>query len=208
MSAKLVLFDEAAHAKLVRGVTILASAVKVTLGPKARTVVLQRSWGPPTIINSGVVVAREIELEDPVENMGAQMVREVAARTSEVAGDGTTTATVLAEAIVLEGMKYVAAAMNPMDLKRGVDSAVQALVERLRALARPCASETEIAQVATISANNDSTIGALIAEAMQKVGRDGVISVEDGSGLESELEVVEGMRFDRGFLSPLFRERP
>jgi chaperonin GroEL len=208
MAAKLVLFDEAAHAKIVRGVSTLAGAVKITLGPKARTVVLQRSYGPPTIINSGVIVAREIELEDPFENMGAQMVREVAARTSEIAGDGTTTATVLAEAIVLEGMKYVAAGMNPMDLKRGVDRAVEAVVARLHEMVRPCVEATEIAQVATISANNDATIGELIAGAMQKVGKDGVITVEDGSGLASELEVVEGMQFDRGFLSPYFVNVP
>ncbi|MFO1197052.1 MAG: chaperonin GroEL [Burkholderiaceae bacterium] len=208
MASKLVLFDDAAHAKIIRGVSTLASAVKVTLGPKARTVVLQRSFGPPTIINSGVIVAREIELEDPFENMGAQMVREVAAKTSEVAGDGTTTATVLAESIVLEGMKYVAAGMNPMDLKRGVDLAVEAVVAKLKSDARPCASRTEIAQVATISANNDATIGALIARAMEKVGKDGVITIEDGSGLESELDVVEGMQFDRGYLSPYFVNVP
>ena len=204
MAAKLVLFDDEAHAKIVRGVGVLAKAVRVTLGPKARTVVLQRPYGPPTIINSGVIVAREIELEDPFENMGAQMVREVASKTSEVAGDGTTTATVLAQAIILEGMKYVAAGMNPMDLKRGVDLAVQAVVAELERLARPCGTRTEIAQVGTISANNDATIGELIAEAMEKVGKDGVITVEDGSGLQSELEVVEGMRFDRGYLSPYF----
>jgi len=208
MAAKLVLFDEDAHAKLMRGVAVLANAVKVTLGPKARTVVLQRAFGPPTIINSGVIVAREIELEDPFENMGAQMVREVASRTSEVAGDGTTTAMVLAQAIVLEGMKYVAAGMNPMDLKRGVDQAVEAVVAELERLARPCATRTEIAQVATISANNDATIGELIADAMEKVGKDGVITVEDGSGMKSELEVVEGMRFDRGYLSPYFVNVP
>ncbi len=204
MVAKTVLFDESAHAKILRGVGVLADAVRVTLGPKARTVVLQSSFGPPTIINSGVIVAREIELEDPFENMGAQMVREVASRTSEVAGDGTTTATVLAQSIVLEGMKYVAAGMNPMDLKRGVDLAVQAVIAELERLAKPCATRTEIAQVATISANNDATIGELIADAMGKVGKDGVITVEDGSGLQSELEVVEGMRFDRGYLSPYF----
>ncbi len=208
MPAKLVIFDEDAHARMVRGVSTLARAVKVTLGPKARTVVLQRSFGPPTIINSGVIVAREIELEDPFENMGAQMVREVASKTSQVAGDGTTTATVLAEAIVLEGMKYVAAGMNPMDLKRGVDLAVEAVVAHLKGAARPCDSQTAIAQVATISANNDAAIGELIASAMAKVGKDGVITVEDGSGLASELEVVEGMQFDRGFLSPYFINVP
>jgi chaperonin GroEL len=208
MPAKLILFDDAAHAKLVRGVSTLANAVKVTLGPKARTVVLQRPYGPPTIINSGVIVAREIELEDPFENMGAQMVREVASKTSEVAGDGTTTATLLAEAIILEGMKFVAAGMNPMDLKRGVDCAVQAVVDALKAAARPCSTRTGIAQVATISANSDATIGDLIANAMEKVGKDGVITVEDGSGLESELDVVEGMQFDRGYLSPYFINVP
>jgi chaperonin GroEL len=208
MAAKMVLFGDEAHAKIVRGVATLANAVRVTLGPKARTVVLERSFGPPTVINSGVVVAKEIELEDPFENMGAQMVREVASRTSEVAGDGTTTATVLAQSIVLEGMKYVAAGMNPMDLKRGIDRAVDALVEALRQAAKPCASSTEIAQVGTISANNDATIGELIADAMGKVGKDGVITVEDGSGLKSELEVVEGMQFDRGYLSPYFVNVP
>ncbi len=208
MAAKLVLFDDEAHAKIIRGVATLANAVKVTLGPKARTVVLQRDFGPPTIINSGVIVAREIELEDPFENMGAQMVREVASKTSEVAGDGTTTATVLAQAIVLEGMKYIAGGLNPMDLKRGVDRAVEAVIAELKRSARPCGTRTEIAQVATISANNDTTIGEMIANAMEKVGKDGVITVEDGSGLASELDVVEGMRFDRGYLSPYFINVP
>jgi chaperonin GroEL len=204
MPARIVLFDDDAHAKIVRGVTTLADAVKVTLGPKARTVVLENSFGPPTIINSGVIVAREIELEDPFENMGAQMVRQVAAKTSEIAGDGTTTATILAQGIVLEGMKHVAAGLNPMDLKRGVDLAVEAVIEALKQLARPCSTQKEIAQVGTISANNDVSIGQLIADAMEKVGKDGVITVEDGSGLASELEVVEGMQFDRGYLSPYF----
>jgi chaperonin GroEL len=167
-------------------------------------VVLENSFGPPTIINSGVIVAREIELEDPFENMGAQMVRQVAAKTSEIAGDGTTTATILAQGIVLEGMKHVAAGLNPMDLKRGVDLAVEAVIEALKQLARPCSTQKEIAQVGTISANNDVSIGQLIADAMEKVGKDGVITVEDGSGLASELEVVEGMQFDRGYLSPYF----
>ncbi|HET7365163.1 MAG TPA: chaperonin GroEL [Burkholderiales bacterium] len=183
---------------------ILADAVRVTLGPKARTVVLERSYGAPTVINSGVVVAKEVELEDHFENMGAQMVREVAAKTSEVAGDGTTTATLLAASIVNEGMKYVVAGMNPMDLKRGIDRAVEALAERLKSLAKPCASRTEIAQVAAISANNDASIGDMVAEAMSKVGREGVITVEDGKGLANELEVVEGTQFDRGYLSPYF----
>jgi chaperonin GroEL len=204
MTAKQVIFHEEAHAKIVRGVAVLVNAVKVTLGPKARTVVLERSFGPPIIINSGVVVAREIELKDRFENMGAQMVREVAAKTSEVAGDGTTTAMVLAQAIVLEGMKYVAAGMNPMDLKRGIDKATEAVVAELKRLSLPCSGRNEIMQVATISANSDSSIGEIVANAMEKVGKDGVITVEDGRGLASELELVEGMQFDRGFLSPYF----
>jgi len=208
MPAKQLLFGEAAHAKLVKGMNTLADAVRVTLGPKARTVVLERSWGAPTVINSGVIVAKEIELEDRFENMGAQMVREVAARTAEIAGDGTTTATLLAAGIVTEGMKYVAAGMNPMDLKRGIDKAVEAVVEELKRMAKPCATRTEIAQVGSISANNDPSIGEMIAEAMEKVGREGVITVEDGKGLANELEVVEGTQFDRGFLSPYFINNP
>jgi chaperonin GroEL len=208
MSAKELLFGESAHARLVRGMNILADAVRVTLGPKARTVVLEKSWGAPTVINSGVIVAKEIELADRFENMGAQMVREVAAKTSEVAGDGTTTATLLAAAIVNEGMRYVAAGMNPMDLKRGVDQAVDALVAELGRMAKPCSTRREIAQVAAISANNDASIGEMIAEAMEKVGREGVITVEDGKGLANELEVVEGTQFDRGFLSPYFITNP
>jgi len=204
MTAKQLLFGESAHARLLRGMNILADAVRVTLGPKARTVVLERSWGAPSVINSGVIVAKEIELEDRFENMGAQMVREVAARTAEVAGDGTTTATLLAAGIVNEGMKYVAAGMNPMDLKRGVDQAVEALVAELARMAKPCSTRREIAQVASISANNDASIGEMIAEAMEKVGREGVITVEDGKGLANELEVVEGTQFDRGYLSPYF----
>jgi chaperonin GroEL len=204
MTAKQILFGEQARARILKGVGTLADAVRVTLGPKARTVVLEKSYGAPQIINSGVVVAREIELEDPFENMGAQMAREVASKTSEVAGDGTTTATLLAAGIVKEGMKYVTAGMNPMDLKRGIDLAVDAVVAELKKLARPCAARTEIAQVATISANNDAAIGAMVAEAMQKVGKEGVITVEDGKGLKSELEVVEGTQFDRGYLSPYF----
>jgi chaperonin GroEL len=187
---------------------ILADAVRVTLGPKARTVVLEKSWGAPVVINSGVIVAKEIELEDRFENMGAQMVREVAARTSEVAGDGTTTATLLAAGIVTEGMKYVAAGMNPMDLKRGIDKAVESVVEELKRMAKPCATRKEIAQVGSVSANNDASIGEMIAEAMEKVGREGVITVEDGKGLANELEVVEGTQFDRGFLSPYFINNP
>ncbi|MFN0301291.1 MAG: chaperonin GroEL [Burkholderiales bacterium] len=208
MAAKQILFGEDAYAKIIKGVTALANAVKVTLGPKARTVVLERSYGAPIVINSGVIVAKEIELEDPFENMGAQMVREVASKTSDVAGDGTTTATLLAQAIVVEGMKYVAAGMNPMDLKRGIDQAVESVVDELKKLAKPCASRTEIAQVATISANSDPTIGEIIGNAMEKVGKDGVITVEDGTGLKSELEVVEGMQFDRGYLSPYFINVP
>ena len=190
MSAKQVLFGGSAHARLLKGMNTLADAVRVTLGPKARTVVLEKSWGAPTVINSGVIVAKEIELEDRFENMGAQMVREVAARTSEVAGDGTTTATLLAAGIVNEGMKYVAAGMNPMDLKRGIDSAVAVLVAELKRLARPCATRVEIAQVASISANNDRAIGELVAAAMDKVGKEGVITVEDGKSLQNELDLV------------------
>jgi chaperonin GroEL len=208
MPAKQLLFGESAHARLVKGMNILADAVRVTLGPKARTVVLERSWGAPSVINSGVVVAKEIELAEPFENMGAQMMREVAAKTSEVAGDGTTTATLLAAGIVNEGMKYVAAGMNPMDLKRGIDQAVEAVVGELKALAKPCATRREIAQVGAISANNDASIGEMIAEAMEKVGREGVITVEDGKGLANELEMVEGTQFDRGYLSPYFINSP
>jgi chaperonin GroEL len=204
MAAKQIIFHENAHAKIMMGVRILADAVRGTLGPKARTVVLEKSFGPPVVINSGVVVAKEIELEDRFENMGAQMVKEVASKTSDVAGDGTTTATLLAAGIVFEGMKSVAAGMNPMDLKRGIDTCVTAVVEKLKELAKPCNSRTEIAQVATISANSDPGIGEIVANAMEKVGKEGVITVEDGSGLASELEVVEGMKFDRGFQSPYF----
>ena len=178
--------------------------MRVTLGPKARTVVLERSFGAPTIINSGVIVAKEVELADRFENMGAQMLKEVASKTADVAGDGTSTATVLAHGIVVEGMKCVAAGMNPMDLKRGVDRAVEAIVAELATLAKPCTTSMEIAQVASISANNDSVIGEIVAKAMAKVGKEGVITVEDGTGLASELEVVEGMQFDRGYLSPYF----
>jgi chaperonin GroEL len=204
VTAKRIIFHEQAHSKILSGMRTLADAVRITLGPKARTVVLERPFGAPIIINSGVMVAREMELEDPFENMGAQMVKEVASKTADVAGDGTTTATLLAYGIVFEGMKYVASGMNPMDLKRGIDLAVEAVVEQLRKLAKPCATRTEIEQVAAISANNDRSIGELVAKAMEKVGKEGVITVEDGSGLASELEVVEGMRFDRGFLSPYF----
>jgi len=204
MAAKEVKFHENARHKIVAGVNVLADAVKVTLGPKGRNVVLERSFGAPTVTKDGVSVAKEIELKDKFENMGAQMVKEVASKTSDVAGDGTTTATVLAQAIVAEGMKFVAAGMNPMDLKRGIDKAVIATVEELKKLSKPCKTTKEIAQVGAISANGDPDIGKIIAEAMDKVGKEGVITVEDGSGLENELEIVEGMQFDRGYLSPYF----
>ncbi|MGE5523510.1 MAG: chaperonin GroEL [Rhodospirillaceae bacterium] len=204
MAAKDVKFHELARTKIVAGVNVLADAVKVTLGPKGRNVVLERSFGAPTVTKDGVSVAKEIELKDKFENMGAQMVKEVASKTSDVAGDGTTTATVLAQAIVQEGMKYVAAGMNPMDLKRGIDKAVSATVEELKKISKPCTDNKEIAQVGAISANSDQDIGKIIADAMSKVGKEGVITVEDGSGLANELEVVEGMQFDRGYLSPYF----
>jgi chaperonin GroEL len=204
MAAKEVKFHDQARHRIVAGVNILADAVKVTLGPKGRNVVLERSFGAPTITKDGVSVAKEIELKDKFENMGAQMVKEVASKTSDVAGDGTTTATVLAQSIVREGMKYVAAGMNPMDLKRGIDKAVAAVVDELKKLSKPCTTSKEIAQVGSISANSDADIGTIIADAMEKVGKEGVITVEDGSGLNNELEVVEGMQFDRGYLSPYF----
>ena len=204
MPAKQLLFHDSAWAKILSGVNTLADAVKVTLGPKSRNVILEQSYGAPSVANSGVVVAKAIELQDPFENMGAQMVREVAAKTSEVAGDGTTTATVLAQGTVREGMKYVAAGMSPMDLKRGIDRAVAALIAELKKISKPCSTSDEITQVGAISANNDKSVGRIIAQAMDKVGREGVITVEDGSGLENELEVVEGMQFDRGYLSPYF----
>ena len=204
MAAKDVKFHDAARSKMVVGVNTLADAVKVTLGPKGRNVVLDRSYGAPTITKDGVSVAKEIELKDKFENMGAQMVKEVASKTSDVAGDGTTTATVLAQSIVMEGMKFVAAGMNPMDLKRGIDKAVGSAVEELKKLSKPCATSKEIAQVGSISANSDTAVGEKIAEAMDKVGKEGVITIEDGSGLEDELDVVEGMQFDRGYLSPYF----
>jgi chaperonin GroEL len=204
MAAKDVKFHDAARNKMVVGVNILADAVKVTLGPKGRNVVLDRSYGAPTITKDGVSVAKEIELKDKFENMGAQMVKEVASKTSDVAGDGTTTATVLAQSIVQEGMKFVAAGMNPMDLKRGIDKAVTAAVEELKKLSKPCTTSKEIAQVGSISANSDTVIGEKIAAAMEKVGKEGVITIEDGTGLEDELDIVEGMQFDRGYLSPYF----
>ena len=208
MAAKEVKFHENARHRIVAGVNILADAVKVTLGPKGRNVVLERSFGAPTVTKDGVSVAKEIELKDKFENMGAQMVKEVASKTSDTAGDGTTTATVLAQAIVQEGMKYVAAGMNPMDLKRGIDKAVTGIVEELKKLSKPCTTNKEIAQVGSISANADASIGKIIADAMDKVGKEGVITVEDGKSLESELEVVEGMQFDRGYLSPYFINNP
>jgi chaperonin GroEL len=208
MTAKQLLFGDDARASIRRGVNALADAVKVTLGPRGRTVILDRDFGAPQIVNSGVLVAKSIELQDRFENMGAQMLREVASRTSEKAGDGTTTATVLAHAMIEEGMRYLAGGMNPMDLKRGMEQAVDVVVEELRRIARPCASSQEIAHVASISANNDRSIGELLAGAIDKVGREGAISIEDGSGLASELEVVEGLQFDRGFLSPYFMNNP
>ena len=202
--AKDLKFGDTARQKLLAGVNVLADAVKVTLGPKGRNVILDKSFGAPTVTKDGVSVAKEVELEDKFENMGAQMVKEVASQTSDVAGDGTTTATVLAQSILNEGLKSVAAGMNPMDLKRGVDKAVIAIVEEIGALSSPCKDSKAIAQVGTISANADEAVGAIIAEAMDKVGKEGVITVEDGSGLENELDVVEGMQFDRGYLSAYF----
>jgi chaperonin GroEL len=204
MKAKQLVFHDDARDKIRRGVDALAEAVKVTLGPRGRTVILEREFGPPQIVNSGVLVAKSVELEDRFENMGAQLLREVAARTSEMAGDGTTTATVLAQAIVQEGMKFVTAGMNPMDLKRGIDKAVTAIVGELKKLSKPCTTSKEIAQVGSISANADAEIGKIIADAMDKVGKEGVITVEDGKSLQNELDVVEGMQFDRGYLSPYF----
>ena len=204
MAAKEVRFSEDARARMVKGVNVLANAVKVTLGPKGRNVVLEKSFGAPTITKDGVSVAKEIELSDKFENMGAQMVKEVASKTSDNAGDGTTTATVLAQALIREGMKGVAAGMNPMDLKRGIDKAVAEAVKQLKDLSKPTADDKAIAQVGTISANSDESIGNIIAEAMKKVGKEGVITVEEGSGLDNELDVVEGMQFDRGYLSPYF----
>ena len=208
MAAKQVLFGDDARTKMVRGINVLANAVKVTLGPKGRNVVLERSFGGPTVTKDGVSVAKEIELKDKFENMGAAMVREVASKTSDNAGDGTTTATVLAQAIVDEGMKFVAAGMNPMDLKRGIDKAVAAAITELKKLSKPTTTNKEIAQVGAISANSDEEIGQIISEAMDKVGKEGVITVEDGKSLKNELEVVEGMQFDRGYLSPYFINQP
>ena len=204
MSAKEVKFGEAARAAKMRGVNVLSDAVKVTLGPKGRNVVLDKSFGAPTVTKDGVSVAKEIELKDKFENMGAQMVKEVASKTSDVAGDGTTTATVLAQSMLREGLKAVAAGMNPMDLKRGIDKGVIAVVAQLQSISKPCADHKEIAQVGTVSANSDESVGSIIAESMEKVGKEGVITVEEGKTLENELEVVEGMQFDRGYLSPYF----
>ncbi|MCA1799040.1 MAG: chaperonin GroEL [Xanthomonadaceae bacterium] len=204
MSAKDVRFGEDARSRMMKGVNVLANAVKVTLGPKGRNVVLDKSYGAPTVTKDGVSVAKEIELKDKFENMGAQMVKEVASQTSDLAGDGTTTATVLAQSIMREGLKAIAAGMNPMDLKRGIDKAVVAATAELKKLSKPCTDDKAIAQVGTISANSDTNIGEIIANAMKKVGKEGVITVEEGSGLENELEVVEGMQFDRGYLSPYF----
>ncbi|HWU82954.1 MAG TPA: chaperonin GroEL [Methylophilaceae bacterium] len=208
MAAKQVIFGDEARAKIVNGVNILANAVKVTLGPKGRNVVLERSFGAPTVTKDGVSVAKEIELKDKLENMGAQLVKEVASKTSDNAGDGTTTATVLAQAIVREGFKFVAAGFNPTDLKRGIDKAVVAIVEEIKKISQPTKTSKEIAQVGSISANSDADIGQIIADAMDKVGKKGVITVEDGSGLQNELDVVEGMQFDRGYLSPYFINNP
>ena len=204
MAAKDILFDESARARILTGVNTLADAVKVTLGPRGRNVVIEKSWGAPTVTKDGVTVAKEIELENKFENMGAQMVKEVASKTSDVAGDGTTTATVLAQAIYGEGSKLVAAGSNPMELKRGIDQAVELIVGELKAMSKQTQGKHEIAQVGTISANGDTTIGNLIAEAMEKVGKEGVITVEEAKSMETQLSVVEGMQFDRGYLSPYF----
>ncbi len=208
MAAKDVIFGGEARARMLEGVNILANAVKVTLGPKGRNVVLERSFGAPTVTKDGVSVAKEIELKDKLQNMGAQLVKEVASKTNDIAGDGTTTATVLAQAIVREGTKYVAAGLNPMDLKRGIDKAVAALVEELKKASKATTTSKEIAQVGSISANSDESVGKIIADAMDKVGKEGVITVEDGKSLDNELEVVEGMQFDRGYLSPYFINNP
>ncbi|MBI5496310.1 MAG: chaperonin GroEL [Deltaproteobacteria bacterium] len=208
MTAKMLKFDAAARSALLRGVDTLANVVKVTLGPKGRCVAIDKSFGPPTVLNDGVSVAKEVELEDKFENMGAQMVKEVASKTNDVAGDGTTTATVLAQAIFREGSKFVAAGHNPMELKRGIDKAVEAAVAELKKMSKPCKDPKEIQQVGTVSANGDDTIGTLIAEAMDKVGKEGVITVEEAKALETSLDVVEGMQFDRGYLSPYFVTNP
>ncbi|MCJ7797568.1 MAG: chaperonin GroEL, partial [Thermoleophilia bacterium] len=204
MAAKEIRYDQDARAKMLAGVNALANAVRVTLGPKGRNVIIEKSFGSPTVTKDGVTVAKEVELEDKFENMGAQMVREVASKTSDVAGDGTTTATVLAQAIFREGSKLVAAGVNPMELKRGIDKSVEAMVAELKKMSKPTRDQSEIAQVGIVSANGDEQIGKMIAEAMEKVGKEGVITVEEAKGLEFELDVVEGMQFDRGYLSPYF----
>src|SRR4051795_4959953 len=204
MAAKEIIFSSSARNEIAKGLNLLANAVKVTLGPRGRNVVIEKSWGSPTVTKDGVTVAKEVEIENKFQNMGAQMVKEVASKTSDVAGDGTTTATVLAQAIVREGMKYVASGMNPMDLKRGIDQAVGTVVEELKKISRPCTTSKEVAQVGAISANLDNEVGKIIADAMEKVGKEGVITVEDGKSLQNELELVEGMQFDRGYLSPYF----
>src|SRR3954462_4673596 len=206
--ANQVTYGDESRQAILRGVNSLANAVKVTLGPRGRNVILDKTYGSPTITKDGVTVAKEIDLKDPIENMGAQMVKEVASQTSDVAGDGTTTATVLAQAIVREGMKFVASGMNPMELKLGIDKAVIAVVEELKKISKPCTTTKEIAQVGAISANADSDIGKIIADAMDKVGKEGVITVEDGKSLQNELDLVEGMQFDRGYLSPYFINNP
>src|ERR671937_320661 len=208
MAAKELLFNTDARARLKKGIDALAEAVKVTLGPKGRNVVIDKKFGSPTVTKDGVTVAKEVELTDPIENMGAQMVKEVATKTSDLAGDGTTTATVLAQAIFREGLKNVTAGANPMDLKRGIDKAVEAVVDELKKISKPVKSHKEQEQVATISANNDKKIGALIAEAMEKVGKDGVVTVEEAKSMNTDLEFVEGMQFDRGYLSPYFVTNP
>src|SRR5688572_8635299 len=208
MAAKDLVYSENARAAMLRGVDALANTVKVTLGPKGRNVVLSRKFGSPVVTKDGVTVAKEIELQDRYENMGAQMVKEVASKTSDLAGDGTTTATILAQAIYREGIKNVAAGANPMDLKRGIDRAVEVVVEELKKISKPVKTKKEQEQVASVSANNDKTIGALIAEAMEKVGKDGVVTVEEARSMETELEFVEGMQFDRGYLSPYFVTNP
>ena len=208
MSAKEIRYDQKARESLLRGVNILADAVKVTLGPKGRNVILDKSFGSPTVTKDGVTVAKEIELEDKFENMGAQMVREVASKTSDIAGDGTTTATVLAQAIYREGSKLVAAGHNPMELKRGIERGVETVIEELKKLSKPTKEQKEISQVGTISANNDAAIGNIIAEAMAKVGKEGVITVEEAKSMETTLDIVEGMQFDRGYISPYFVTNP
>src|SRR5580700_3562022 len=208
MAAKEIIFSQSARSEIAKGLNLLANAVKVTLGPRGRNVVIEKSWGSPTVTKDGVTVAKEVEIENKFQNMGAQMVKEVASKTSDVAGDGTTTATVLAQAIYNEGAKLVAAGLNPMDMKRGIDAAVASIVEQIKAMATPTKGKDDIAQVGTISANGDTEIGNMIAEAMKKVGKEGVITVEEAKTLTSQLDVVEGMQFDRGYQSPYFVTNP